>query len=526
MKDDGSYDLREALEDLEDELIASMKRNLARHEAEEEKEGFRWEMWQKAKLRRLKEFREDNQRIIEEYKPRVKDVIWDTIKNAYAKGKSIIKSLLSKLSISFPKGNVVPLMEEPPPERDFFGINRARIEVLQSEAEEPVHEIQEQVQSDMDRATSAMWRRMDDVYRKTIYKAGIFLNAGGMSLNQAIDQATKDFLAKGIDCIEYKNGNRVNIASYAEMALRTAAHRATLAAEGKERDRLGIHTVIVSAHANTCELCAPWQAKILVDDVFSSGTAEEARELGYPLLSEAIKAGLLHPNCRHTITTYIPGVTQIPKIPDEKKAAETYSAEQKQRALERKIRKWKRIAEGSLDEKNIKAAKNKLNAYRKELRELLADHPELRRDYSREKTRGIGDVSHPESQYGYENFDKTHLAKNESELLPDYKQAQIPDSKIVGYALNRNHPVGVNKAIAFEKHLGYNLSNSDKLIDEIRKGLARYKASARAQTKYGQPYEVSMVLKGANGQYAKVKSGWIVDEGSNFPRMTTVYVDE
>ena len=33
--------------------------------------------------------------------------------------------------------------------------------------------------------------------------------------------ATEEFLRKGIDCIEYKDGKRVNIASYVQMALRT-----------------------------------------------------------------------------------------------------------------------------------------------------------------------------------------------------------------------------------------------------------------------------------------------------------------
>lgn len=148
---------------------------------------------------------------------------------------------------------------------------------------------------------------MDDIYRQTVYRAGMNMAAGVKTLDQAIDMATKEFLDAGIDCIEYKNGRRVNIASYAEMALRTASQRAVLLGEGKKRDEWGIHTVVVSAHANTCPLCAPWQGKVLIDDVFSKGTRKEAENLGYPTLSEAMRAGLLHPNCRHTISTYFPG---------------------------------------------------------------------------------------------------------------------------------------------------------------------------------------------------------------------------
>lgn len=232
---------------------------------------------------------------------------------------------------------------------------------------------------------------MDDVYRKTVYNAQFQMAAGAKTLDQAIDLATKQFLEKGIDCIEYKNGRRMNIASYAEMALRTASHRAMLLGEGKKRDEWGIHTVVVSAHANTCPLCAPWQGKVLIDDIFSSGTREEAESLGYPLLSEAMRAGLLHPNCRHTISTYFPGITQLPEVPDTAEAINTYNAEQKQRELERKIRKWKRKEEGSCDPENLSYANKQVRRYQEELRVHLNRHPKLRRDYSREKTRGIPD---------------------------------------------------------------------------------------------------------------------------------------
>ena len=252
-------------------------------------------------------------------------------------------------------------------------------------------EMNEKVTYDLKEAQKAVWRRMDDIYRRTIYRAGMNMAAGAKTLDQAVDMATKEFLAAGIDCIEYRNGRRVNIASYAEMALRTASQRAVLLGEGKKRDEWSIHTVVVSAHANTCPLCAPWQGKVLVDDVFCHGTADEAKELGYPLLSTAMKAGLLHPNCRHTISTYFPGITKLPEVPNKDKAIGTYNAEQQQRALERKLRKWKRKAEGSLSPENVSYANEKVGKYQEELRVHLDRHPELRRDYSREKTRGVPD---------------------------------------------------------------------------------------------------------------------------------------
>lgn len=126
---------------------------------------------------------------------------------------------------------------------------------------------------------------------------------------------------------------------------------------------------------------------MLVDDVFSHVSAREAKELGYRSYSDSMEAGLLHPNCRHTISTYFPGITQLPEVTDTNKALNTYRAEQKQREFERKIRKWKRKEEGSCDPVNISQARKKVKQYRDELEEHMDRHPELRRDYDREKNR-------------------------------------------------------------------------------------------------------------------------------------------
>ena len=104
------------------------------------------------------------------------------------------------------------------------------------------------------------------------------------------------------------------------MCLRTASHRATLLGEGKKRDEYGIYLVVISAHANTCPKCEPWQGKIVIDDIFSHPSKDyiENYKGKYKLLSEAIDKGLLHPNCRHALITYFEGITRLPKVPDGK----------------------------------------------------------------------------------------------------------------------------------------------------------------------------------------------------------------
>lgn len=392
MKD---YDLREIFQMIELQLIASMKRTLAFHKREEQKEGFRWEQWQAAKLRSIQQFRKNNQDIINKYSESIDKAVEDTLTDSFNKGQSRVIKLINKIKSIFTKGkkkeavfnfpdNVEPkttfgkalnkIINPPPPkETSFFGVNEDKLKSLI-----------EATKNDLKTGQAAMLRMSDDIYRQTIFKSHVALQSGSASLYQSVDMATKDFLDKGFNCIRYKDGKRVNIASYAEMALRTASQRATFMGEGKKRDEFGIHTVVVSAHANTCPLCLPWQGKILIDDVYSNGSKADGK---YKLVSEAMKAGLFHPNCRHTLITYFPGITQLPKVPDNKETLKNYEAEQKQRYMERQIRKYKRIQTGELDPDNIQKASAKVKEWQNKLRQHLNDNPQLRKDYWREQAR-------------------------------------------------------------------------------------------------------------------------------------------
>ena len=54
------YDIEKAFRAIEDELIASMIRNLDRHRAEEDELGFNWTQWQVEQLKALEKYKADN----------------------------------------------------------------------------------------------------------------------------------------------------------------------------------------------------------------------------------------------------------------------------------------------------------------------------------------------------------------------------------------------------------------------------------------------------------------------------------
>ena len=62
MAEKNEYDITEAFRKIEAELIDSMMRNMDRHRAEEEKEGYEWTMWQAEQLKALEKYKKENQK--------------------------------------------------------------------------------------------------------------------------------------------------------------------------------------------------------------------------------------------------------------------------------------------------------------------------------------------------------------------------------------------------------------------------------------------------------------------------------
>ena len=352
------------------DLIESLRRNFKRHQLEQEKEGFAWEQWQAAKLRELIKYRKETSTIVDGYSDEIEDTIRSVLKASFGSGNA--KAEKEILNILFPADIKGSKLKVALPETSFFGVNKQKLQALG-----------ETVVNDIQKAEHAVLRKMEDVYRQTIYRAEMSMSSGAQTLNQAVDNATREFLDAGIQCIEYKDGRKVNVSSYAEMALRTASQRATFMGEGQKRNEWGVYTVVVSAHASSCDLCLPWQAEVLIDDVYAQGKPDGIHKT----VSEAMEAGLFHPNCRHLISTWFPGISILPRPIDEETAKHLYDAERKQRYIERQIQRWKRREAGSLDPQNQQEAGAKVKEWQAKMRQHLEDNPQLRRDLWRERPR-------------------------------------------------------------------------------------------------------------------------------------------
>lgn len=370
------YSISKAFQRIEETLIKSMKRNLTRHLNEEKDLNMNWSAWQAEQLKGLEKFKKENKNLFENDFSTINTDIKELIKKSYDNGKleqeKIILEAIQNGTFSSNNKQISKLWHiyntsknkrikkkqltriydiTNQTESSFFRINERKLKALIKETTE-----------NFNKAEMSILRYTNDQYRQIIYDAQVYANTGSGTIQQAVDMATKDFLSKGINSIKYANGAMVNIASYAQMAIRTANKRAYLQGEGEKKAEWGVHTVLVPNRGGGCPYCIKFQGKVFIDDVWSGGTAAESTETGYPLLSTAVKAKLFHPNCKDTAVTYFPGVNTKPTPPTREELEikkKNYANEQKLNYIDRNINKYSRLELGSLDNENIEKYHNK-----------------------------------------------------------------------------------------------------------------------------------------------------------------------
>ena len=471
------YDIGEAFEAIENELIASMIRNLRRHKQEEIDEKKQWSMWQAEQLKALEKYKKFNQK---KYGQQFKDInkkIQTLISIARSEGEMDQEiAILEAIKKGFPAKRISKGAAA-----EFFKLNERKLEALIKATTD-----------DMKKAETAVLRMANDQYRKIIYNAQVYANTGAGTYEKAVDMATKDFLSTGLNCVEYANGARHTIADYADMAIRTACKRAYLQGEGVKRQEWGIATVIVNKRGNPCPKCLPFCGKVLIDDVWSGGSRKDG---SYPLMSTAVAHGLYHPRCKDSHTTYFPGISTADDTwtKEELEAiGQNAKEEARQQYAERQEKRFGRLEKNSLDEENQKR------------------YAARREEWKMQK----------------ELMTKPIAKATDSDIikLPRYQEAFIPRGKFTEYALNPSKDA--NKAEAFRKALGYTLENVDELISQIYDKISEYDAREKPDNGWGKRYEVIMDITGPNGKTAKVLTAWIDDKNTGEMRLTSVYVDK
>lgn len=210
------------------------------------------------------------------------------------------------------------------------GVNtvKDRLEVFKSEALDQ-----------FDRIQTSMLQGSHKIYRDTVTKASADILLGQKSLYQSVRDSTKEWASSGIPVLVDSKGRTWGAEGYITMVVRQTQKKVATQMQEDVFDQYGMDIVEISQHMGSRPSHAPYQGK----RYSRSGTSKE-----FPPLSEtgygAIDGLVTGIGCRHHMYGVHPDTHKPIKLP-ERNAEETqknYIESQKQRALERGIRKAKR----------------------------------------------------------------------------------------------------------------------------------------------------------------------------------------
>lgn len=232
-------------------------------------------------------------------------------------------------------------------------------------------------------------RWAQDAYQVAVAAAAPSQLLGTRTTRTAQRAAWDRLAADGVTGFVDRSGRGWNLASYVEMATRTATARAWNDGHLARLDSLGVDLVAISRTTDGCALCSVWEGLILARTGPAGSRTVENELTGEPMrvevaatVDDARAAGLMHPNCRHTFLPFIPGVTRLAEPREHDQAAE--DEREHLRALERKVRREKRKEAAALTPAEAMHARRHVRDLQAEIREHV-DATGLNRKRHREQ---------------------------------------------------------------------------------------------------------------------------------------------
>ncbi len=236
----------------------------------------------------------------------------------------------------------------------------------------------EKITDDLKTVEHAVSSQAMSIYQRVVTEVGQAVEAGTMTRLQAAAKALAKFADAGITGFVDRAGRNWELRSYVEMAVRTHVANVMVDAHVDRIESVGVRLVMVSDAPYECDKCKPWEGKVLeiggpngkhqVTVKQAGGGSVTVQVEGS--LAEARSKGLFHPNCRHSITAYLPGVSRKPEKPDTKGV--TYKDTQRLRQIERTARKWDRRRAVALTDEERAKADAKFKQWRKAARDHAA----------------------------------------------------------------------------------------------------------------------------------------------------------
>jgi Phage minor capsid protein 2/Bacterial toxin 50 len=206
--------------------------------------------------------------------------------------------------------------------------------------------------------------------------------AGVLTPREALRETAAKWANEGVPALVDKAGRKWSTEAYMNMVIRSTVSNVANEMQMTRFQEYGVDLVEVSSHADSRPSHVPYQGRIY---------SISGRHPKYPPLSETgygTIEGIGGINCRHVLYPFIEGVSKQRFFPyDVKESRKSYELSQKQRKLERDIRKAKRelsMMEALGDQEGIDAAKKKVRDKQRNMREFISSTGRTR-NYQREQ---------------------------------------------------------------------------------------------------------------------------------------------
>lgn len=248
----------------------------------------------------------------------------------------------------------------------------------------------------LDSAGLRVARSVTDAYQQTVTAGAASILGGAQTRRVAASSVWNRLLDKGFTGFTDVRGRNWSLAGYVDMATRTTTAQAAVAGQLDRQAQYGLDLVIVSNAPQECVRCRPWEGKILTRDGSGAGGktlrvqhATEDRDIEVRVagsVAEATAAGLLHPNCRHSLSAYLPGLTVAPAT-GSTADPEGNAARERLRQLERQVRSAKLQEAGALTPEARAAAVQRQKVAQAKIRQHVKDtkHLGIKRKPEREQ---------------------------------------------------------------------------------------------------------------------------------------------
>lgn len=205
----------------------------------------------------------------------------------------------------------------------------------------------------------------------------MLVSTGAMGYTQALKEIIDTVVSDGVR-VYYDNGHSDTIETATLRAVRTGISQMSAQIQMKRMDEMDVDLVITSSHLGARPTHQEWQGK-----VFSrSGNGK------YPGFEESTGygtvSGLCGANCRHSFSPFFEGMDNPFEQYDSEENKNQYEKEQRQRTLERRIRKTKREVMGwkeAVDAETDDKAKFELDLQYQKKASLLQKQNEAYREY-------------------------------------------------------------------------------------------------------------------------------------------------